>query len=176
MSEREAALVFGGSRGIGSACVDALLSAGFDVACTATSGTQPLGARGGGRTACYAADVRDAEAVARVFADAQSDFGRPVHAVVANAGINVPPGPLAQFPDDSFRALVELNLVGAFKVLREGARRTRTAARVARRRGASANGGGSGGPLFDLQSLLGAGAFEDAGFVVDETHGPPSTP
>ena len=74
------------------------------------------------RAAGYAADVRDAAAVAQVFADAARDFGRPVHAVVANAGINVPPGPLAQFPDESFRALVEVNIVGAFNVLREAAR------------------------------------------------------
>jgi 3-oxoacyl-[acyl-carrier protein] reductase len=43
--------------------------------------------------------------------------------VIANAGINVPPGPLAQFPDERFRDLVEVNIVGAFNVLREAARR-----------------------------------------------------
>ena len=123
MSEsRPLAVVFGGSRGIGAACVDALLRDGFDVAYTSTASTQALAARGAGRTAGYAADVRDAAAVAQVFANAARDFGRPVHAVVANAGINVPPGPLAQFPDESFRALVEVNIVGAFNVLREAAR------------------------------------------------------
>jgi 3-oxoacyl-[acyl-carrier protein] reductase len=122
MPQRALALIFGGSRGIGAACVDALLAEGYDVGFTATKQTQALTARGGGRTACYSADVRDAAAVARVFADAQRDFGVPVRAVVANAGINVPPGPLAQFSDESFRALVEVNLVGAFHVLREAAR------------------------------------------------------
>ena len=34
----------------------------------------------------------------------------------------MPPGPLAQFSDDSFRQLVEVNIVGAFHVLREAAR------------------------------------------------------
>lgn len=117
------ALVFGGSRGIGAASVDALLAAGYDVAYTATQQTDPPAARGPGRAACYAADVRDPAAVARVFDDAQRDFARPVHAVVANAGINVPPGPIAQFPDERFRELVEVNLVGAFHVLREAARK-----------------------------------------------------
>jgi 3-oxoacyl-[acyl-carrier protein] reductase len=70
----------------------------------------------------YAADVRDAAAVSRVFADVARDFGRRPHAVVANAGINVPPGPLAQFGDEPFRQLVEVNIVGAFHVLREAAR------------------------------------------------------
>jgi 3-oxoacyl-[acyl-carrier protein] reductase len=122
MSERPLALVFGGSRGIGAACVDALLGAGFDVGYTATTQTQPLAARGAGRAAGYAADVRDAAAVARVFADAKLDFGRAVDAVVANAGINVPPGPLAQFSDEGFRALVEVNIVGAFNVLSAAAK------------------------------------------------------
>lgn len=123
MSDRLLALVFGGTRGIGAACVDALLAAGYDVAYTATQQTRPPAARGAGRAACYAADVRDATAVARAFDEAQRDFGRPVHAVVANAGINVPSGPIAQFPDERFRELVEVNLVGAFHVLREAARR-----------------------------------------------------
>jgi 3-oxoacyl-[acyl-carrier protein] reductase len=122
MTTRPLALVFGGSRGIGAACVDTLLRDGFDVAYTATAATQPLAPRGGGRAACYAADVRDAAAVARAFADASRDFGQPVQAVVANAGINVPPGPVAQFPDEAFRNLVEVNIVGAFHVLREAAK------------------------------------------------------
>jgi 3-oxoacyl-[acyl-carrier protein] reductase len=60
--------------------------------------------------------------VAQVFADARRDFGSAPRVVVANAGINVPPGPIAQFGDDHFRQLVEVNLVGAFHVLREAAR------------------------------------------------------
>ena len=122
MSARPLALVFGGSRGIGAACVDALARDGFDVACTSTSAASPPAARGDARVATYACDVRDAAAVARAFADAKADFGVPVHAVVANAGINVPPGPLAQFDDERFRQLVEVNIVGAFHVLREAAR------------------------------------------------------
>jgi 3-oxoacyl-[acyl-carrier protein] reductase len=121
-AQRPLALVFGGSRGIGAACVDALLRDGYDVAYTATTATAPLAARGAGRAAGYAADVRDAAAVAKAFADAARDFGAPVRAVVANAGINVPPGPLAQFGDEPFRQLVEVNIVGAFNVLREAAR------------------------------------------------------
>lgn len=123
MSQRPLAIVFGGTRGIGAACVDALLRDGFDVAYTATTTSAPLAPRGPGRAAGYAADVRDAAAVAKVFADAERDFGVPVQAVVANAGINRPPGPLAQYPDAAFRDLVEVNLVGAFHVLREAARR-----------------------------------------------------
>ena len=119
---RPLALVFGGSRGIGAACVDALLRDGYDVAYTSTASSHALAPRAAGGAACYAADVRDAAAVAQAFADAARDFGRPVSAVLANAGINVPPGPLAQFGDKPFRELVEVNIVGAFNVLREAAR------------------------------------------------------
>jgi 3-oxoacyl-[acyl-carrier protein] reductase len=118
MSDRPLALVFGGSRGIGAACVQTLVRDGFDVALTYVSAV-PAAAD---HVRSYKADVRDAAAVARVFADAASDFGRAPHAVVANAGINVPMGPLAQFGDEPFRQLVEVNIVGAFNVLREAAR------------------------------------------------------
>ncbi|MBX3600293.1 MAG: SDR family oxidoreductase [Rubrivivax sp.] len=122
MSDRPLAIVFGASRGIGAACVDALLRDGYDVAGTSTKETAAPAARGGGRFAVYAADVRDAAAVAQVFADAARDFGRAPAAVIANAGINVPPGPLAQFADETFRKVVDVNIVGAFNVLREAAR------------------------------------------------------
>ena len=122
MSTRPLALIFGGSRGIGAACVDTLLRDGFDVAYTTTSRAAAPAARAGGSAAAYAADVRDPAGVAQAFADAARDFSRPVSAVLANAGINVPPGPLAQFDDERFRKLVEVNIVGAFNVLREAAR------------------------------------------------------
>jgi hypothetical protein len=118
MSDRPLAIVFGGSRGIGAACVQALVRDGFDVAATYVASAPEATPH----VRAYAADVRDAAAVAKVFADAARDFGRAPSAVVANAGINVPPGPLAQFSDESFRQLVEVNIVGAFHVLREAAR------------------------------------------------------
>jgi 3-oxoacyl-[acyl-carrier protein] reductase len=118
MTSKPLAIVFGGSRGIGAACVTGLLRDGFDVAFTyvSTPPETPAGAR------AYAVDVRDAAAVAQVFAAARADFGRAPRAVVASAGINVPPGPVAQFGDEPLRQLIEVNIVGAFNVLREAAR------------------------------------------------------
>jgi 3-oxoacyl-[acyl-carrier protein] reductase len=122
------ALVFGGSRGIGAGCVEVLARGGIDVAFTYASqsaaareledkaGAHGVTVRG------YCVDICDAAAVDAVFADARREFGRPVQAVVANAGINVPPAPVAQFGDDDFRRLVEVNLIGAFHVLRAAAR------------------------------------------------------
>ena len=64
-----------------------------------------------------ARDIRDAAQVERVFADVAKDFGSMPHCVVANAGINVPPGPIAQCDPENFRKVVEVNLIGAFNVL-----------------------------------------------------------
>ena len=117
------ALVFGGSRGIGAACVQALLRDGFAVAFTYVS--RPDQARAleqPGRAKGYAVDVRDAQAVAAMFASARADFAGAPQVVVVNAGINVPPAPLAQFPADAFRQLMEVNVFGAFHVLQEAAR------------------------------------------------------
>ncbi|WP_233859684.1 SDR family oxidoreductase [Paraburkholderia sp. HD33-4] len=125
---RQLALVFGGSRGIGAACVEALVRDGMDVAFTYTTqadAARELEAKAdalGARIRGYQVDIRDAAAVDAVCRDAMRDFGRPLQAVIANAGINVPPAPLAQFPDADFQRLVEVNIVGAFNVLRAAAR------------------------------------------------------
>ncbi len=112
------AIIFGGSRGIGAACVEAFSSAGWQVA--STYATKPS-AKAPGHS--YQADIRDADSVARVFDQAQADFGAAPQAVIANAGINVPGAPLASFKPDDFRLLMEVNVVGAFNVLAEAARR-----------------------------------------------------
>lgn len=116
------ALVFGGSRGIGAACVRTLAENGFDVACTYVSKKPDAQTIGNARIRAYAADIGVPAQVAQVFADAQRDFGGAVTCVVANAGINVPPAPLATFDPDNFRKLVEVNIVGAFNILAEAAR------------------------------------------------------
>ncbi|MBW0171830.1 MAG: SDR family oxidoreductase [Hydrogenophaga sp.] len=122
MSKKKA-LVFGGTRGIGAACVQKLAESGYDVAYTYVSSAPGLPAQiGGSHTRGYSVDICDAAQVEQVFADVARDFGGPVHCVLANAGINVPPGPLAQFDPANFRKLVEVNIVGAFNVLSAAAR------------------------------------------------------
>jgi len=110
------ALVFGGTRGIGAACVQALAADGFDVAWTYASADS-------GKRASYKVDVRNPQEVRAAFDKAQAEFGRPVDCVVANAGIGVPPAPIAQYDPMSFRSLIEVNLFGAFNVLREAGQR-----------------------------------------------------
>lgn len=118
------ALVFGGTRGIGAATVEALADAGFDVAFTYVSkAPEALPDVGGATVKAYKVDVCNPQEVASVFADVAADFGGAPTCVVANAGINVPPGPIGQFDAENFRRLVEVNLVGAFNVLREAAQK-----------------------------------------------------
>ncbi|MBO0344299.1 SDR family oxidoreductase [Roseibium sp. CAU 1637] len=121
---KKIAIVFGGSRGIGAACVTKLNQDGFDVALTYVS-SQPEtpSAAAGTQIRAYKADIGSPDQIAKVFADVEADFGGAVTCVVANAGINVPPGPMAQFDPDNFRKLVEVNIVGAFNILAESARK-----------------------------------------------------
>jgi len=125
------ALVFGGSRGIGAACVRVLARDGFHVAFTYNANADQArdlakavtrASQGSGVT-FHAVDIRQPDAVANVFAAAAKEFGQAPSCVLANAGINVPPAPIAQFDPGNFRMLVDVNVVGAFNVLREAANR-----------------------------------------------------
>ncbi|NQW85015.1 MAG: SDR family oxidoreductase [Alcaligenaceae bacterium] len=117
------ALVFGGSRGIGAACVQALARDGFRVAFTYVSKPDESKAQEkAGQIKAYATDVRDPAAVQGVFAQVAKDFGTRPQTVVVSAGINQPYVPMGQFTHDNFRQLMEVNVFGAFNVLTEAAK------------------------------------------------------
>lgn len=108
------ALVVGGSRGIGAATVEALRSEGWKVEYTSTTG----------KDGAIAVDIRDSASVENAFAEAAKRLGT-IDCVVANAGINVLPGPVASFDEQRMRDLVETNLIGAFNVLKAAATQVR---------------------------------------------------
>lgn len=104
------ALIVGGSRGIGAATVEALRNDGWKVEFTSTSGND----------GAIAVDIRDPDSVEKAFAEAKTRLGS-IDCVVANAGINVLPGPIATFDEQRMRDLVETNFIGAFNVLKAAA-------------------------------------------------------
>jgi len=117
------ALIFGGTRGIGAACAQKLAEQGYDVAYTYVNSAPNVPSTiSSSITRGYAVDIRHADQVEKVFTDVQRDFGGMPHCVVANAGINVPPGPMTTFDAKNFRDLVDTNIVGAFHVLQAAAK------------------------------------------------------
>jgi 3-oxoacyl-[acyl-carrier protein] reductase len=131
------AVITGGARGIGRALGMSLASAGAKVVLGDVLGealdrsVREIRAAGGEAVAVRADVTRD-EDVERLMEAAIERFGA-LHVVCANAGIIRDGLMLSRDPatgkiqhvmtSDEFRAVMEVNLVGAFITLREGARR-----------------------------------------------------
>jgi NAD(P)-dependent dehydrogenase (short-subunit alcohol dehydrogenase family) len=111
MSEARGVFITGGSRGIGRALVARFSAAGDRVA--ATSRTQ-AGADASGAELGLVADVADPQAVAESMARASATFGR-LDVVIHNAGLAGDHG-LSADDDAVFRAIVDVNLLGAWYV------------------------------------------------------------
>lgn len=148
--ESKAAIVTGGSRGIGLAIASALLSRGVNVT---ISGLNPerlrtaqtrLGAAGAGGAALHTvqADVRDHLAVESLVSDAVRRFGG-LDILVNNAGVGGFADIAAQSLDD-WRRIIDTNLTGVFYCCR-------AAIPHLRRRG--------GGWIINISSLAGKNAF-----------------
>ncbi len=113
------AVVTGGSRGIGLAIAGALLSEGCSVLITGRNqetlegAVSELGRAGRARVLPVECDVRDNEAVARVFARVVKEFGR-LDILVNNAGISQSAAPLQETPVELWRDIIDTNLTGTF--------------------------------------------------------------
>jgi hypothetical protein len=116
-SDSPVLLVTGGSRGIGAAICLAASRAGWTVALSYRSDAAAAQAvvdkivAGGGCAQAFAADVGDAEAIARLFSKVESAFGFPT-GLVNNAGIT---GGISSFADvgvDALRRVLEVNVLG----------------------------------------------------------------
>jgi NAD(P)-dependent dehydrogenase (short-subunit alcohol dehydrogenase family) len=104
-------LVTGGSRGIGAGIGRAFLGADAQVVVCARSAPDDsqLPAHGARRAQFLTCDVRDTEAVARLFAEISRRYGR-LDVLVNNAG-GGPPGELAAVPARIVERIIQLNLV-----------------------------------------------------------------
>jgi 3-oxoacyl-[acyl-carrier protein] reductase len=107
-------LVTGGNRGIGRSIAEAFIAQGDKVAVTLRSGDAPDGALG------VVCDVTDGEAVKRAFAEVEEAHG-PVEILVANAGITRDTL-LLRMSDDDWDAVIDTNLTGTFRVVRQAAK------------------------------------------------------
>jgi len=112
------ALITGAGSGIGRASALALADAGWSLA-LAGRRLQRLEETGeaarakGAEAVAIEADVRDAVAVERLFAEAETRFGR-LDLLFNNAGTGAPPKPLEDLTPDEWRRVVDVNLTGAF--------------------------------------------------------------
>jgi len=112
------AIVTGGARGIGAAVVRALAAEGARVLVTDVLDDEGkhLADELGGNVAYRHLDVTDEAGWREVVAAAEREFG-PVAVLVNNAGI-VEFGTIEAQPPDSFRRVLEVNLVGAWLGMR----------------------------------------------------------
>ena len=121
------AIVTGGTQGIGLAIVRRFIAEGANavvVARDAHTAELPSDLRGD-RLACWHGDVSSEDTARGAVTEATSRFGA-VHVLVNNAGIDWT-GDLIEATLADFKHVIEVNLFGAFLMLREAARHMREA-------------------------------------------------
>ena len=119
------AIVTGAGSGVGRASALALLNEGYAVALAGRREALLLEAAdesgAGERALVVRTDVADPEAVANLFAQTKARFGR-LDVLFNNAGRGAAPVPLEELAIDKWRAVVDVNLTGAFLCTQEAFR------------------------------------------------------
>jgi len=113
-------LITGASSGIGAATARLAAAAGWQVALTARSRDQlaDLAAEiGEERAAAFPSDVTDFASQERLAAAVRGHFDR-IDAVFANAGVGGEPGGFTAAPVESWRRMVDINILGVAHTLR----------------------------------------------------------
>jgi len=125
-SQTKVAIVTGAGTGVGKQTTLALLNAGYSVA-LAGRRTEPLETTvaAAGVEASHAlvvpTDVGDPESVRSLFTRTKEAFGR-LDLLFNNAGIGAPPVPLEDLTYEQWKAVVDINLTGAFLCTQEAFR------------------------------------------------------
>jgi 3-oxoacyl-[acyl-carrier protein] reductase len=121
-------LITGGSMGIGYAAAEACLRAGARVLICARGrddverAAHDLSSLGDGRVAAIVADVTQPDDIARAMDDVGSRWGS-LNAVIHSAGIYGPIGPITDVDPAAWLDVIQINLFGAFLVVREACAR-----------------------------------------------------
>lgn len=116
------ALVTGGNRGIGYGFAEALTQAGATVAIWGSNAAnndeavKKLSAYG--KAKAWTVNVADEKQVADAMLDVVKTFGR-VDSCIANAGVGGGAKSFAEFPTETYRRVLSVNLDGVFFTLRE---------------------------------------------------------
>ncbi len=121
-------LITGGSRGIGSASALLCGAQGWNVAINYAHNTDAANATvaaveaAGGKAFAAQGDIRDEASVIALFDRTVEVFGG-IDGVVNNAGIVAPKSTLAEMDIERMRRVFDTNILGAYLVAREAARR-----------------------------------------------------
>ncbi|MDA9412232.1 SDR family oxidoreductase [Bradyrhizobium sp. CCBAU 45384] len=132
--QQRAAIVTGGSRGIGAAIARRLAQDGIAVAINYATGKAAADAlveeiqAAGGRALAVQADLADPTTAVQLFDAAENAFGK-IDILINNAGV-MELAPLAEMSDQAFARQISVNLESVFRSLREAARRLRDGGRI----------------------------------------------
>jgi NAD(P)-dependent dehydrogenase (short-subunit alcohol dehydrogenase family) len=111
---RRIALVTGAGSGIGRASALALHAAGYHVVLAGRRAAElEKTAAAAERTLAVPTDVSSPDSVNALFARIKSEFGR-LDVLFNNAGTNAPATPIEDIPYETWTAIVNVNLTGAF--------------------------------------------------------------
>ena len=154
------AIVTGGVSGIGLECARALAHSGARVSVwdLDRARVEQVRAELGETHHGLVVDVADPEAVQAGTEQVVRDLGR-LDVAVLNAGIASEPGPTADQTDGSWQRVIGINLDGVFHTLRSAVRAMRPA------------GGGTGGSVIAVASVLGQVGTPGSGSYVAAKHG-----
>ncbi|HEX5378232.1 MAG TPA: SDR family oxidoreductase [Phenylobacterium sp.] len=152
------ALVTGGNGGIGFGMVEAMAQAGADVVIWGSNAKKNAAAEEkltglGVRVLTQAVDVADESAVKAAMAEAVAKMGR-IDTVIANAGIGGGATSFAEFPTETYRRVLSVNLDGVFFTFREACKH------MVERAGQGDKAGGSLVVISSLSALDGAARNE----------------
>jgi NAD(P)-dependent dehydrogenase (short-subunit alcohol dehydrogenase family) len=130
MTQSLTAFVTGAGSGIGRAAALTLQADGFSVVLAGRRKAQleetaTLKAANGGRILVVATDVSDPDSVEAAFLKAKEAFGR-IDLLFNNAGIDAPVKPIDELAVEEWKAVIDINLTGAFLCARQAVKVMKT--------------------------------------------------